>query len=191
MTEPSWPDVSRPLPYHPQFNRSASITSYAPAPLKPAGVPIGPGYVDRPSMSAVVRPASAIAARQPSSVSSNGSRNNRRPISDWPTPVMHARRSMISLSFMLAPLAYGSRPLGCGRLPSKSRCPSTIRFEHGEVDVAVRIGVVLERHAHRHADLDLVERGVHEVRGEPHGWLLDDLDDRDDVRQLRAGHPVL
>ena len=43
MTEPSCPDVSSPLPYQPQFSRSASITSYAPAPLKPAGVPIGPG----------------------------------------------------------------------------------------------------------------------------------------------------
>ena len=32
MTEPSWPDVSSPLPYQPQFRRSASITSYAPAP---------------------------------------------------------------------------------------------------------------------------------------------------------------
>src|SRR5215813_7500960 len=74
-TEPSWPDVSRPLPYQPQLRRSASITSYAPAPLKPAGVAIGPGYVDRPSMSAVVSPASSIAARHPSSVSSNGSRN--------------------------------------------------------------------------------------------------------------------
>ena len=41
-------------------------------------------------MSAVVSPASSIAARQPSSVSSNGSRNSRRPISDCPTPVMHA-----------------------------------------------------------------------------------------------------
>src|SRR6185312_8013592 len=74
ITEPSWPDVSMPLPYQPQLRRSASITLYAPAPLKPFGVPIGPGYVDSPSMSATVRPASSIAARHPSSVSSNGSR---------------------------------------------------------------------------------------------------------------------
>src|ERR1700690_3528253 len=46
-TEPSCPDVSRPLPYQPQFRRSASITSYAPAPLNPAGCAIGPGYVER------------------------------------------------------------------------------------------------------------------------------------------------
>src|SRR6476661_5466407 len=71
-TEPSWPAVSSPLPYQPQFNRSARTTSYAPAPLNPGGVPIGPGYVDRPSMSATVRPASATAGRQPSSFSSNG-----------------------------------------------------------------------------------------------------------------------
>ena len=121
-------------------------------------------------MSAVVSPASAIAARQPSSVSSSGSRYSRRPISDWPTPVMHARRSMISF-VVHAHAASG--------------------LEQRDVHVAVGIGMVLERDAQRHADLDLVERAVHEVRREPHRRLLDDLDDRDDVRQLRARHPVL
>src|SRR4051812_10615200 len=41
---------------------SASITSYAPPAEKPGGVSIAPGYVEMPSMSFVVRPASAIAA---------------------------------------------------------------------------------------------------------------------------------
>src|SRR4051812_36083050 len=44
ITEPSCPDVSSPLPYQPQFNRSASMTSYAPAPENPFGnPPTGPG----------------------------------------------------------------------------------------------------------------------------------------------------
>src|SRR6476659_8502695 len=51
MTDPSWPDVSNPLPYQPQCNRNASIISYAPAPENPLGSPpTGPGYVDNPSM---------------------------------------------------------------------------------------------------------------------------------------------
>ena len=170
ITEPSCPDVSSPLSYQPTFRRSASITSYAPAPEKPAGVPIGPGYVERPSMSAVVEPGVARSRRgSASSVSSSGSRPSRRPMSDWPTPLMHARRSMIVVSSSI-----GDRPIG---------------FEERDVDVAVGIGVVLERDAHRHADLDLVVRAVHEVRREPHRRLLDDLDDRDDVRQLRSRHP--
>ncbi len=43
MTEPSWPDVSSPLLYQPHFKRNALMTSYAPAPQKPAGTAIGPG----------------------------------------------------------------------------------------------------------------------------------------------------
>src|SRR5919198_3769962 len=73
ITDPSCPEVSRPLLYQPTDRRSASSTSYAPAPEKPGGVPIGPGYVDSPSMSATVSPASSIAARHASSVSSSGS----------------------------------------------------------------------------------------------------------------------
>src|SRR5437763_9701612 len=172
-TEPSWPDVSNPLPYQPQFKRSASITSYAPAPENPAGVPIGPGYVDRPSMSAVVRPACSIAARQPSSVSSSGSRNSRRPMSDWPTPEMHARRSMISFS------------------STTSLPPLGIRPEQRDIDVAFGIGVMLERDAQRHLDVRVLGRAVQEVGRQPHRRLLHDLDDRDDVRQLRSGHPWL
>src|SRR5262249_42195596 len=42
-TAPSWPDVPGPRPYQPQFRRNASMTSYAPAPENPGGVPIGPG----------------------------------------------------------------------------------------------------------------------------------------------------
>src|SRR5262245_31287494 len=37
ITEPSWPEVSTPESYQPTERRSASITSYAPAPLKPLG----------------------------------------------------------------------------------------------------------------------------------------------------------
>ena len=51
--------------------------------------------------------------------------------------------------------------------------------------------MVLERDAHRHVDLHRVGIDVHEVGREAHARLLDDLDDRDDVRQLRARHPRL
>ena len=44
--------------------------------------------IEMPSMSAVVSPASSIAATHASSVRSSGSRNSRRPMSDWPTPLM-------------------------------------------------------------------------------------------------------
>src|SRR5215470_17979640 len=123
------------------------MTSYAPAPENPGGVPIGPGYVERPSMSAVVSPACSIAARQPSSVRSNGSRKSRRPMSDCPTPEMHARRSMISFS---------------------STSVTGRRLEQRDVHIAVGIGVPLERDLYRHPDRHVVDRAVHEIRREPH-----------------------
>ena len=52
-----------------------------------------PGYVASPSMSSGVSPASAIARRHASIVSSRPVRPSRRPTCDWPMPVMTARPS--------------------------------------------------------------------------------------------------
>ena len=56
-TEPSCPDVSSPLAV-PAALRGAARPSRRTRPRRrsPAGVPIGPGYVEMPSMSAVVEP---------------------------------------------------------------------------------------------------------------------------------------
>ena len=100
---------------------------------KPAGVPIGPGYVERPSMSAARQPGvldrgEAAVERQLQRVAERAAgrcRTGRRR-------VMHARRSMIVV------LVH--------------RRVTPVGLEQRDVDVAVGIGMVLERDAHRHAD---------------------------------------
>ena len=114
-------------------------------------------------MSRGVRPASAIAARQASSVSSSGSRPSRRPTSDWPIPVIAARRSRISIT----------------RLPR--------RLEEREPDVFA----LLEDHAHAHADAHALGRAAHDVRHQAQARLLVDLDDRDRVGMVGRGNPGL
>ena len=122
-------------------------------------------------MSAVVSPASAMAARHASSVSSNGSRPRRRPMSDCPTPLMQVRRSMMSFASMPTSAPSGSNS-GIQTSPSGSGWCSNVT--RSGMPICHRVGL-----------------DVHEVRGEPHARLLDDLDDRDDVRQLRPRHPRL
>src|SRR4029079_13063179 len=144
-TAPSWPGRSRPPLHHPSSSRSASKTSIAPAPVNPGGWPVVPGYVEMPSMSAVVRPAPSIAARHASSVSSSGSRLSRRPMSDWPTPLMTTWCSgfMASLARSVCPLR-----------DSLLRDRSLSWLEHRDPHVLVLVG--LERHLHRHADVHVI-----------------------------------
>ena len=113
-------------------------------------------------MSRGVRPASAIAARHASSVSSSGSRPRRRPISDCPIPVIAARRSRISIT--------------------RRR-----RLEERDPDVVA----LLEDDAHAHADPHRFGRAVDDVRHQPQPALLVELDDRDRVGMIGRRHPGL
>ena len=59
-------------------------------------------------------PRRSIAARHASSVSSNGSRPSRRPMSDWPTPLMHASITRLPLRHRRPP--DRARTAGCRHL---------------------------------------------------------------------------
>src|SRR5437899_10734465 len=115
--------------YQPSSRRRASCASTTPAPEKPGGMAIGPGYVAMPPMSAAVRPAASIAAMHASSVRSSGSRNSRRPISDWPAPLITAP---CSITYMPSLRASGGG------------------LEQRDVHGLVAVGVRLEDHLHGH-----------------------------------------
>src|SRR5579864_3603603 len=115
-------------------------------------------------------PASAIAARQASSVSSSGSRPRRRATSDWPTPLMADRFSMyVSLA------AIAGSP----------------RLEQRDPHVAVAILAVLEHDLDRHADAHVLGLAADDVGLQPQLGLLLDRHQRDRVRQRHARDPGL
>src|SRR5262245_5324613 len=122
-------------------------------------------------MSVVRSPASSIAARHASSVSSNGSRSTRRPTSDWPMPVMQTLRSGISR-------ATSAPAPGVG-------------LEQRQPHVAARIAMMLEYGAQRHADAHVLGLATDEVGGEPNAGVLLDLDDRHHEGQRGPRHPRL
>ncbi len=75
-----------------------------------------PGYVDSPSMSSSVSPASSTARRQASTVSDSGSTISLRPIFDCPTPVIAT--SCSNLRDDAGGRSRGRRSSGSGTVPA-------------------------------------------------------------------------
>ena len=94
ISDPPGPNVSMPPLYQVGRMPSAASSAVTPPSPKPART-APPGYVDSPSMSAIVSPASATARSHASTVSDSGGRISRRPISDAPIPV----RATLSSNF--------------------------------------------------------------------------------------------
>ncbi len=94
MIEPPGPKVSMPPLIH--VGRMPSAPSSAVTPPSPMPAMSSPGYVDSPSMSSNVNPASAIAASHASMVSDSGGTIRRRPSREVPMPVMAERSSNFS-----------------------------------------------------------------------------------------------
>ncbi len=95
ITDPAWPGSSSPLLIHEGRSRRMSSSAVMPPSDMPAPT-VGPGYVDRPSMSLGSRPTSAIASSAASTARSSGSRPRRRPTCDIPMPVMATWSSNLS-----------------------------------------------------------------------------------------------
>ena len=91
MIDPPGPGRSPPPLIHVGWRRNASSTAVTPPSLMP--MPPAPGYVDSPSMSSSVSPASATAARHTSTARDSGSTMRRRPSAERPTPESTARCS--------------------------------------------------------------------------------------------------
>src|ERR1700730_12031362 len=123
-------------------------------------------------------PASAMAARQASSVSSSGSRPRRRATSDWATPLMTHRFSMY-LSLMA--IEASVRGLAGSRSRPEQRDPH----------VAPGILAVVEHHLDGQSDVNIVGVALDDVGLEAHVVLLVDGDERDHVRQRHFGQPRL
>ena len=125
ISAPPGPGRSPPPLIHVGCSRSASSTAVTPPSLMP--MPTPPGYVDRPSMSSRVRPASATAATQASTVSDSGSIINRRPICERPMPESTERRSNRS-----APVGgRGLGTLGAGTSSAASAFTSPVGSNSG------------------------------------------------------------
>ncbi len=94
--EPDCPGVSG----EPQIQVGRTRNAFSTAVVPPSECPLAaappPGYVDRPSMSSRVRPASAMARMHASTVSASGSRISRRPTSDIPIPEIATLSSNLS-----------------------------------------------------------------------------------------------
>src|ERR1700761_2214841 len=116
-------------------------------------------------MSALRRPASAIAVRHASSVRSSDDRPKRRPTADCPIPV---------------------NADACSNLLSANGLDRLVRHE----DRVPEVVTVHESHGHPHADVCNVDGAVHQVGGQPQALLLVEFDHDDDVRAL-TGHPWL
>ena len=129
-----------------------------------------PGNMASPSMSSTVRPASSTAARMASSVSWRPERSTWRPIADWPTPEMTARRSNV----LGAPAHVGVRP------PDGD--------EAGDGEAA---GPGLEADVDLHADGRVLGRAAAQPAGDPHAGVVGELDEHDRVRHLEVGQPAL
>ena len=100
MTDPAGPNVSLPPLY--QVGRIPSASSSAlmpPSEKPPVPAPPGepPGYVESPSMSSRVSPASATAFFTAVTASASGGIMSRRPICDMPIPVIATRSSNLSV----------------------------------------------------------------------------------------------
>ena len=95
ITDPPGPKVSMPpLIQVGRMPSAPSRTVQPPSPMPTASIA---GYVESPSMSASVRPASAMAASHASIVSDSGLTMSRRPIFDTPMPVIAERSSNLSV----------------------------------------------------------------------------------------------
>src|ERR1700761_673150 len=116
-------------------------------------------------MSALRRPASAMAHWHASTVRSSDDRPKRRPTADCPIPV---------------------NADACSNLLSAKGLDRLDRHEH-RVPRAV---TVHESHTDPHANVRNVEGAVHQVGGQPQALLLVEFDHGDDVGPL-AGHPWL
>src|SRR4051794_40288319 len=93
------------------------------------------GNVDSPSMSATVRPASSIAARDASMASAPMGRSRRRPTFEWPTP------TMATLFAALNGISVSS-----GQAPHGHDCLAAVFVVHDEreVDGQVVEGALLD-----------------------------------------------
>ena len=179
MTEPPGPGRSPPPLIHVGWIRNASSMALTPPSLMPP--PLIPGYVDRPSMSSMVSPASAIASRLASTASASGSTISRRPKVERPMPLRTARCSKRSS-------LRGAR--GSGRTGSATRSTgstdpvSSKRGSHtssccrnGDRDLL--------------ADLHLGRLAADDVRRQVHAGVLGQRDVGDDVGRVEVGQPAV
>src|SRR5579875_3063071 len=129
-----------------------------------------------PSMSSTVSPASAIAARIASRVSWKPERSILRPIADWPTPEMTARRSRSSVPIKPPP-------------PVPPESSSSVQRVETRDGIAARTW--LEAHFDGHADGRGLRRTAAQSADYPNTGMLVELDQDDDVGNLKLGKPAL
>ncbi len=141
---------------------------------------MAPGQVVSPSMSEALSPASAMAARQASTVSASGGRISRRPIVGHADPRDRDAVLELVVARLRADGDFGQR-----RLRTRGgRITTTVghRCEERQPDVVL----LLEPDLHPKTDVHVVGLRIDDVGREANTRVVVERHDRDDVRRRRV-----
>ena len=179
MTEPPGPGRSPPPLIHVGWIRNASSMALTPPSLMPP--PLIPGYVERPSMSPMVSPASAIAFE--AGVDGQRKRVDHEPPAEG--GATDAAEDGPVLEALVAQGRAGERPYRFGDTVDRIHRPR--QPEQGEPHVLL----LEELDRDLLADLHLGRLAADDVRRQVHAWVLGQRDVGDHVRRFEVGQPTM